>query len=351
MCGLTLVAWAIRLAIVAAMKLFPLFLCSLALSLGLVGCKSESAAPAEPEAVAEPALAADTAEPAAAGEAAPAEPSPATDVDPPPPAPVVKVDPNAPADVAAPPKDAKGSASGLMWMRLKKGEGKSRPGKFDTVTLSYVGWTPDGRRFDSSDNYGGSLSVPANHLIQGFSEGVRMMVAGEKRRLWIPASLGYGEVGQAEQASPRQPLGPLVFDVELIDFKTAPTPPAAPKDVGRVPEDATKLDSGLAWRVIEEGVGTEHPKRTSVVELVFTVWTADGEVVDSSTLRGGVDTVGISRLVPGWSAVMALMVEGERRMIWIPEDLGYQGAPHRPPGMLTVDAKLISIRRDLHQIQ
>ena len=331
------------------MKLSPSFVVSLALSLCLVACKSEPAAPAETEAVAEPEASAHAAEPAAV-ELAPtpvaAEPDEA-----PVPEPTVEVDPNAPSDVAGPPSDAKRSESGLAWRRLKKGTGKGRPGKFDTVTISYTGWTPDGRRFDSSDNYGGSLSVPANHLIYGFSEGVRMMVAGEKRRLWIPASLGYGEVGQAEQASPRQPLGPLVFDVELVDFKTAPTPPAAPKDVGRVPEDATKLDSGLAWRVIEEGVGTEHPKRTSVVEMVYTVWTADGEVVDSSTLRGGVDTVGISRLVPGWSAVMALMVEGERRMIWIPEDLGYQGAPHRPAGMLTVDAKLLSIRRDLHQIQ
>ena len=330
------------------MKLFPLLLCSLTLSLGLISCTSKSAAPAETEATDEPEAAAHAAEPAAA---VPAEPSPAAGAMQPPPAPALQVDPNAPADVAAPPKDAKRTESGLAWKRLKKGKGKGRPGKFDMLTVSYTGWTPDGRKFDSSETYGAPLKVPANHLIRGFSEGLRMMAPGEKRRLWIPATLAYGEIGQGEQASPRQPLGPLVFDVELVGFEKAPTPPAAPKDVGRVPEDATKVDSGLAWRVIEEGVGTEHPKRTSVVETSFTVWTADGEVVDSSALRTGVDTVGVSRLVPGWASVMPMMVEGERRMIWIPEELAYQGAPHRPPGMLTVDVKLISIRQDLHQIQ
>lgn len=333
------------------MKLFPLFVCSLVLSLGLIGCKDKSAAPAETEPATEPEAAAHAAEPAAAAEAPPTESAAVAEAEQPAPTPVVQVDPNAPADVAAPPKDAKRSESGLAWKRLKKGKGKERPGKFDILTLSYTGWTPDGRKFDSSETYGAPLKVPANHLIYGFSEGARMMLPGEKRRLWIPAALGYGEIGQAEQASSRQPLGPLVFDVELVSFEKVPTPPAAPKDVGRVPDDATVMPTGLAWRVLEAGVGEERPKRTSVVEMKFTVWTADGEVVDSSALRTGVDTVGVNRLVPGWTTVMMLMLEGERRMIWIPEDLAYQGAPGRPAGMLAVDAELISIRRDLHQIR
>jgi peptidylprolyl isomerase len=177
------------------------------------------------------------------------------------------------------------------------------------------------------------------------------MVAGEKRRLWIPAKLAYGEKGSVEQTTPRQPLGDLVFDVELVSFEKANEPPAAPKDVGQIPADATRSESGLAWRVLENGTGSDRPIETAVVEIVYTAWTADGAVFESSVLRGGVDTVGIKRLVPGWTEGMKLMVEGERRLFWIPEDLAYQGQPHRPAGMLVVDVTLVQIRRDLHQVQ
>jgi peptidylprolyl isomerase len=195
------------------------------------------------------------------------------------------------------------------------------------------------------------MVVPLNQTIPGFAEGVRLMVAGEKRRLWIPAKLAYGEEGSNAETTPRQPLGDLVFDVELVSFEKAPEPPAAPKEVGEIPADATRSESGLAWRVLENGTGSDHPIDTSVVEMEYTLWTADGEVFESSVLRGGLDTVGISRLVPGWTEGMKLMVEGERRLFWIPENLAYQRAAHRPAGMLVVDVTLVQIRRDLHQVR
>ena len=87
------------------------------------------------------------------------------------------------------------------------------------------------------------------------------------------------------------------------------------------------------------------------LNLPLPLRTADGEVVESSVLRGRPDTAGISRLIPGWTEAMQLMLEGERRLIWIPENLAYQGAPYRPAGMLVVDVTLVRIRRDLHQVR
>jgi peptidylprolyl isomerase len=332
------------------MKLSWTMSCLLVLS----ACTSEPSAPAADELSTETAPVPQAEAPAAeaaeapAGEPSVAEPqaeTPASAA-----APIVAPDPNAPKDVAAPPKGAKKTKSGLVTLVLKKGNGKGHPAKFDTVKVNYTGWTPDGRMFDSSASHGQAMQVPVNHLIHGFAEGIRLMVPGERRRLWIPGKLGYGEKGDPEQA-PRQPLGTLVFDVELVSFDKAPPVPEAPKDVGRIPPDATRSDSGLAWRVLNEGVGTDKPIETSVVEISYTLWTADGEAVESSVLRGGTDTVGISRLVPGWTEGMEQMVEGERRIFWIPEDLAYQGDPHRPEGMLVVDVTLVQIRRDLHQVR
>lgn len=260
-------------------------------------------------------------------------------------------DPDAPSNVGAPPKGAKRTDSGVAWVRLKKGRGSDRPDRLDSATIEYTGWTPDGRKFDSSDLHGDSLVVRPSHLIPGLAEVVQRMLPGEKRRLWIPAKLGYGEPGAVVDTAPSQPLGDLVYDLELVSFESAPDVPPPPAEVGAIPADAERGASGLAWRVLEPGNGTEHPVATSVVDMTYTLWTSDGEVVDSSALRGGVDTLGIARLVPGWFEGMQLMVEGERRLFWIPEPLAFAGQPHRPSGMLVVDVSLIQIRRELHQVR
>ena len=58
--------------------------------------------------------------------------------------------PAVPPDVAAPPKDAKKTKSGLAYKVLQKGKGKVPPTPQDTVTCHYTGWTTDGKMFASS---------------------------------------------------------------------------------------------------------------------------------------------------------------------------------------------------------
>lgn len=65
--------------------------------------------------------------------------------------------------------------------------------------------------FDSSQTRGEPLSMRLDEVIAGWTEGLQMMVEGEKRRFWIPADLAYGN-----SARPGAPQGLLVFDIELI---------------------------------------------------------------------------------------------------------------------------------------
>ena len=118
-------------------------------------------------------------------------------------------DPNAPADVAAPPADAQRSPSGLAWKVLTAGSGSRHPRPNSEVTVHYTGWTTGGMKFDSSVDRGEPTSFPLNRVIPGWTEGVQMMVEGEKRRFWIPAKLAY-------EGSPNRPQGMLVFDIELL---------------------------------------------------------------------------------------------------------------------------------------
>jgi FKBP-type peptidyl-prolyl cis-trans isomerase len=115
----------------------------------------------------------------------------------------------APPDVAAPPADAIRTSSNLASKVLQRGTGTRHPRPNSEVTVHYTGWTTDGRTFDSSVSRGQPATFSLNGVIPGWTEGVQMMVEGEKRRFWIPARLAY-------EGSPGRPQGMLVFDIELI---------------------------------------------------------------------------------------------------------------------------------------
>ena len=119
--------------------------------------------------------------------------------------------PETPKDVAAAPEDAVKTASGLASKVLEQGKGSTKPKATELVTVHYSGWTTDGKLFDSSVKRGQPTSFPLNGVIAGWTEGLQLMVEGEKRRFWIPAKLAYGENPGAGY-----PAGLLVFDVELI---------------------------------------------------------------------------------------------------------------------------------------
>src|SRR6266550_1355690 len=113
-----------------------------------------------------------------------------------------------PADVAAPPGDATKTASGLATKVITNGTGNDHPIAEDLVRVNYTGWTTDGKMFDSSIVSGQPITFPVNGVIPGWTEGLQLMVEGEKTRFWIPEKIAY--------AGKQAPYGMLVFDVELI---------------------------------------------------------------------------------------------------------------------------------------
>ena len=77
--------------------------------------------------------------------------------------------------------------------------------------MQYTGWTTDGKMFDSSYTRGEPMTLPLDRVIAGWTEGMPLMVEGEKTRFWIPEKLAY----KGKQA----PYGMLVFDIELIRIR------------------------------------------------------------------------------------------------------------------------------------
>jgi FKBP-type peptidyl-prolyl cis-trans isomerase len=248
--------------------------------------------------------------------------------------------PETPTDVQAPPADSAKTASGLASKVLQAGKGEHKPAAADTVTVHYSGWTTDGKLFDSSVKRGQPTSFPLNGVIKGWTEGLQLMVEGEKRRFWIPANLAYGE-----NPGGGRPGGLLVFDVELLAIKAAPKPPAVPEDVAAAPESAEKTASGIASRVLTKGTGTAHPKATDQVKVHYSGWTTDGKMFDSSVMRGESIVFPLNQVIPGWTEGVQLMVEGEKRRLWIPGKLAYgdTAPPGAPAGTLVFDVELIEI--------
>src|SRR5579863_4179483 len=113
------------------------------------------------------------------------------------------------------------TASGLEYEILKEGSGTS-PQRGNKVVVHYTGWInvdgEPGRKFDSSIDRGQPFVFPIGigKVIPGWDEGVMSMKIGEKRRLYIPAALGYGARG-AGAAIPAN--ANLIFDVELLEIQ------------------------------------------------------------------------------------------------------------------------------------
>jgi FKBP-type peptidyl-prolyl cis-trans isomerase len=241
----------------------------------------------------------------------------------------------APPDVKAPPADAEKTASGLASKVLTKGTGTEHPTANDSVEVHYTGWQTDGKMFDSSVVRHEPARFPLGQVIKGWTEGLQLMVTGEKRRFWIPGNLAYGDPAPAGR-----PSGMLVFDVELLKVNK---PPETPTDLAAAPKAAKKTKSGLAYRVLKKGIGTKHPTPASTVEIHYTGWTPDGKLVDSSVTRGEPVQVPLSGHLPkGWTEGVQLMVEGEKARFWMPADL--VAMPGAPPGNMVFDIELLSFK-------
>jgi FKBP-type peptidyl-prolyl cis-trans isomerase len=107
--------------------------------------------------------------------------------------------------------------SGLRYTDLVNGQGdEARPGK--TVDVHYTGWLENGTKFDSSLDRGRpfSFGLGGGQVIRGWDEGVAGMKVGGKRRLTIPADLGYGARGAGGVIPPN---ATLIFEVELLGVR------------------------------------------------------------------------------------------------------------------------------------
>ena len=107
------------------------------------------------------------------------------------------------------------TASGLQYQILNKGTGTTHPTASSTVKVHYHGTLLDGTVFDSAVERNEPISFPLNRVIAGWTEGVQLMVEGDKFKFFIPPQLAYGN----SAAGKIQPGSTLIFEVELLKIQ------------------------------------------------------------------------------------------------------------------------------------
>lgn len=242
----------------------------------------------------------------------------------------------APADVAAVPADAIKTASGFAYKRLARGNASEKPNAWDRVTIHFTGWTADGTMFESSRQREQPSIVDVAEAMPGWREGLPLLAVGDQARFWIPEPLAY-------QGKGGKPKGTLVFDIELLAITRKPEPPRPPAQVASAPPDAKKTKSGLAYRLLERGRGTAMPSADGHVEVQYSAWQSDGTLFDSSVVRGKPAKLPVNHLIKGWAEGLQLMHEGDKALLWIPEELAYAGRDGSPRGMLVYEVQLLKV--------
>ena len=113
-------------------------------------------------------------------------------------------------------------------------------------------------------------------------------------------------------------------------------------------DSVTVTESGLQYRVIEEGSGVS-PSAEDEVEVHYRGRLINGEEFDSSYSRGETATFPLNQVIPGWTEGLQLMSEGATYEFFIPADLGYGDNP--PPGSIITPGSVLIFEVELIDVK
>ncbi len=241
-------------------------------------------------------------------------------------------------------KDTITTASGLKYIMIKENKSGEIAAAGTQATVHYSGYFKDGKMFDSSVERGQPFKVKVGkgQVIKGWDEGLALLRKGEKAKLFIPYTLGYGEQGYG----PIPAKAELIFDVEIVDVQ-APVVPVL-YDVSKL--EAQKTASGLQYYVVNKSASTVKAEAGKTVKVHYSGYLADGKMFDSSVERGEPIEfqLGQGMVIPGWEEGIALMNVGDKLRLVIPYYLAY-GEQGREPIIpakadLTFDVELVDVK-------
>ena len=132
------------------------------------------------------------------------------------------------------------------------------------------------------------------------------------------------------------------------DFPAPPTSNLEGIVANKASADTIITASGLQYRILTEGVGTENPGASSLVTVHYSGKLTDGTEFDSSYKRNQPASFPVNGVIRGWTEALKLMHVGDKWELTIPPDLGYgsQGAGNAipPDATLIFEVELLEIK-------
>lgn len=231
------------------------------------------------------------------------------------------------------------TSTGLQYEVIEEGDGEL-PSPGQVVFTDYTGTTINDEEFVNSD---GTDYFPLNDaIIPGITDGLTRMSEGSTYRLVIPPELGYGD--NPPQGTPVNCGSVLIFDMTLESFLRDPEFFLADNALN---DDIKETDSGLQYRVLEEGDGEDTPDQSTRVEVNYEGTFTNGFEFDSSP-SGETVVFNTSGVIDGFSEGLQLMTEGAKFELFMPPAIGYgdnppQGSGIPPNVVLRFEVELVSI--------
>lgn len=234
--------------------------------------------------------------------------------------------------------------SGLQYQIVDSSNGV-KPTEESAVVFDFIGTYVDGEKFN--DTYEGEtpfvsnlIEYPQGALPPGLIEGIQLMNLGSIYEFTLPPDLAYGD--RPPQGFP--PGAVLIFELELLHSSNYDP---VFLDENAQKEDINVTESGLQYRIIEEGSGVV-PESDSNVNVEYTGSFIFGETFDTSRDTDGAASFNLDGVIDGFAEGIQLMQEGARYEFFIPGDLAYGNQPPQnslfyPNATLIFDVELISI--------
>lgn len=227
--------------------------------------------------------------------------------------------------------------SGLQYRVIEDSEGVT-PSDESIAIIHVINTRVDGTVIANTYDQDQPAVLPVNNLLPGLSEGIKLMDRGSTYEFVLPFDLTLNNSGQPPQGVPQGAA--LIYEIELLESD----PEFLETNAQR--EDVVVTDSGLQYRVIEEGTGST-PGPESVVQVNYTGTLIYGATFDQSA-ENTPSEFSVGGVIEGFGEGLQLMSEGSTYELFIPAELAYGDNPPQqsfiyPGATLIFEVELVSI--------
>lgn len=218
--------------------------------------------------------------------------------------------------------------SGLLYRVIEEGEGTT-PDEDNFVFVFYQGNSVDETvNFSTSDNP--DILLPSSMSnFSGLGEGIQLMNTGATFEFVLPSDLALRD-GRV-----------YFFEVDLDSYIIDPD---TFLNQNAQQEDITQTDSGLQYRILEEGEEGESPGENSTVRVNYVGTFTNGFVFDQSGSEPA--EFSLDAVIPGFREGIKLMKEGDTFELFLPESIGYGSNPPQgilPGAVLVFEVELVEV--------